>query len=327
MSHVRVAAVADGCLSWTDPVLDAPMRHMTTAPAAAPGTLGTIPLHVTHIDAPLDVGDAPEACYSGNSRALIVDGWTVVTDGASAVRVPPSAEFLDVRLHPSSVGEGRAIHFGGMTLALAVSLALRIRERFHIHAGAVSLDGRPLLIAGDSCAGKTTSTLALATAGGAWGGDDIAFMLRDGDAVRVYPCRRDFHLRPRTLAMFPAAAALAVAIPDDPGQRHCVAADALLGASGWEPGCTTGALLFPEITANAETRLGRLDEAEALGRLLTASGLVMVRSLPGYEAHEAALVRLVASAPSFAMLLGADAAARPATIPERVREALAGAGR
>jgi hypothetical protein len=59
-----------------------------------------------------------------------------------------------------------------------------------LHAAALQHDGRPLLLAGPSRAGKTTMSLALARAGWSFGSDEIVLLGRDHDlrALPLPPC-------------------------------------------------------------------------------------------------------------------------------------------
>jgi hypothetical protein len=59
-----------------------------------------------------------------------------------------------------------------------------------LHAAALQRDGRPLLLAGPSGAGKTTLSIALARAGWSFGSDEIVLLGRDQDlrALPLPPC-------------------------------------------------------------------------------------------------------------------------------------------
>jgi hypothetical protein len=59
-----------------------------------------------------------------------------------------------------------------------------------LHAAALQRDGRPLLLAGPSGAGKTTLSIALARAGWSFGSDEIVLLGRDQDlrALPLRPC-------------------------------------------------------------------------------------------------------------------------------------------
>lgn len=77
----------------------------------------------------------------------------------------------------------------------AASVLLVHGGRFSIHGSAVTTaDGRTLVVAGDSGAGKSTTVMALAERGGRLLVDDVAPLRPVDDAVLVEPFERPVHL-------------------------------------------------------------------------------------------------------------------------------------
>lgn len=77
---------------------------------------------------------------------------------------------------------------------LAFWIADAARTRIFLHAGAVALDGRALLLPGRSGAGKSSLVAALLEAGASYLSDEYAPLDRRG---RVHPCPLPLQLPPR----------------------------------------------------------------------------------------------------------------------------------
>ena len=75
------------------------------------------------------------------------------------------------------------------------------QRRFALHASVVDLDGVRLAIAGASTAGKSTTTLALASRGGTLIADDLAVLAVEGGQVTVEPFGRSVHVWPETAGL------------------------------------------------------------------------------------------------------------------------------
>ncbi len=69
---------------------------------------------------------------------------------------------------------------------LRLYIAANARDWLFVHAGVVALDGRALVIPGDSFSGKTTLVGALVEAGATYYSDEYA-VLDDGGAIHPYP--------------------------------------------------------------------------------------------------------------------------------------------
>jgi len=71
-------------------------------------------------------------------------------------------------------------------------VAAQAPDRVFVHAGVIALDGRALLIPGESFSGKTTLVAALVDAGASYYSDEYAVLDEDG---LVHPYRRPLRLR------------------------------------------------------------------------------------------------------------------------------------
>jgi hypothetical protein len=77
--------------------------------------------------------------------------------------------------------------------ALRTRIAHHAPGRIFVHAGAVAIDGRALLVPGASFAGKTTLVAALVREGAAYLSDEFAVLDESG---QVHPYPRPLSLRP-----------------------------------------------------------------------------------------------------------------------------------
>ena len=110
--------------------------------------------------------------------------------------------YLDGRLVASSAEANRVIQ--ALDQWLTAERMAAYPGALRLHAGAVSLGGRMILLTGDSGAGKTTLLLHLLLAGEAYHCDEYV-MLRDGVA-HPFPLR--MHVKQGTVGMFPDLARL-----------------------------------------------------------------------------------------------------------------------
>ena len=78
-------------------------------------------------------------------------------------------------------------------------IVARIESHLLIHAGAVSTNGRGVILAGDSCHGKTTLVLELVRRGFCFLSDETAALGRSDHFVHPFP--RSLRIRPQTLAL------------------------------------------------------------------------------------------------------------------------------
>lgn len=195
-----------------------------------------------------------------------------------------------------------------VTVMVALALALRHYDRFHVHAALVrATDGRWWGVAGESGAGKTTLTMALLVASGAWSSDDAMFLSASRPAVG-WGWPRNFHVSAATLAMFPQfqtavaspSATLAgkyrVEIGRAQGAEHSVP------LAGW---------LFPQVGAVDATTVSPLSGAGAFGRLLTASAWAAFPELAAHRMHLQALRDAANHGPAWEIVLGRDMLAEP----------------
>jgi hypothetical protein len=152
----------------------------------------------------------------------------------------------------------------------ALSAALRQRQRFELHSGAV-VDpdtGKGVLIVGASGSGKSTLTVHLAAAGWPFLTDDVLLLNRESAVVRAWPLRRCFAITPETFAtsrLLQARTSLdAMGIQAEKQQflPHAVF------DAGFRDHCTPAALIFTELTGDDSSRITRLSAGDTMARLI-----------------------------------------------------------
>ena len=243
----------------------------------------------------------------------------VLWDGHSLARVAAGGALVEVDVAEESLRDGYV--FAHVLLLVSLVLALRWRGLFHLHAGAlVAPDGRGILVAGGTGAGKSTLTLALVEAGCAYLGDDAVFLsARDGDtAVLALP--RPFHVSPGTAAAFPRVGALlSDRLPTGEKRRL----DPRLAWPGRERSSMAppSVLLLPHVSGSPTTVVEPLSSAEAMGALIESSTHVVVDGLPGAAEHLDVLRRVSDGLEAFRVGSGTDLLGAPAATVGRILRA------
>lgn len=88
-------------------------------------------------------------------------------------------------------------------LDAAAGAHIATRYATPVHAGCVSLDGRGVLLCGDSGAGKSSLSYACARAGWSYIADDCSFLLHGSKTRTVIGDSRSVRLRPSAAELFP----------------------------------------------------------------------------------------------------------------------------
>jgi hypothetical protein len=270
------------------------------------------------VEAPLAI-PSPAVFVHGPVRGAREGDALVIGDATARFVVRPGGGRIDADLAPAALA-GAAAEVAALHVPIALSFALRHHQVFHLHAAALADGERAVLVAGEAHAGKTTLAIALLEAGLRALCDDAAFLAERGGGLRLQGIARPFHLRPATLRAFPRAAALA-GPPDAEGRRDldpAVAWGAPLRGSA-----APGVILFPEIVPAATSLVAPMAPAEALGRLIEASALVVIDGAARAPEHLALLGRLASEAPAYRVGLGGDLLSEPVRVAREILTAAA----
>ncbi len=195
---------------------------------------------------------------------------------------------------------------------------LKRRGLFAVHAAAVSVDGKGVLFPGASGAGKSTLTLALVRAGLEFLADDTVFLRHDAAGLRVHAFPDEIDLTEATMRMFPELASVANTKREPGWPKHRVWPETLYPLKiAWS--CPPAALVFPQVTNAAQSRVEPMGRDEALIELLSN---VPLTDRGSSQAHLDALAELARACDCFRLWTGRDVDA----LPTLVRQIVSGDG-
>jgi len=138
---------------------------------------------------PVETRPGPVLIRAGERAA-----WIEVRDVARYLVEDGALVTVDVATGAAPVVVRRWLH--GIVTAFIVGQ----QGRFALHASVVDVDGMRVAVAGDSGAGKSTTVLALAEAGGRVVSDDVAVLQVTPQRVVSIPYGRGIHVAPDTAA-------------------------------------------------------------------------------------------------------------------------------
>jgi hypothetical protein len=107
------------------------------------------------------------------------------------------------RIVISNAGEMHSLYFRYFFLEAAVWCHIATRHATPVHAGCVALNGRGVLLLGDSGAGKSSLSYACARRGWTYVTDDASYLLNCGGERMVTGNSRQVRLRPTAAELFP----------------------------------------------------------------------------------------------------------------------------
>ncbi|HVJ93458.1 MAG TPA: hypothetical protein VM580_26835 [Labilithrix sp.] len=238
----------------------------------------------------------------------------VVWNGSSRAEISSNAR--EIRAEIPVLDNGKFPEFTEGVLHAALLWALRERRVFDLHAAAVMTpDGAPIVIVGDSGAGKTTLMLALVEAGFGYLGDDRVLLRRDrdGGAPNVYSYPRAFHVGGETLRAFPKLEEFAGPLSGI-GDKLVVEPARAYPAEHRLGGTSPSLLLFPRVGRVEKTVARELSQADAFGSVLDASAILAVEGMSFRDDQMACLRDLVSSTPCYEVVSGYDLLADPVAV-------------
>ncbi len=189
---------------------------------------------------------------------------------------------------------------------LCLSELLRSQGLFPVHAAALSLDGRGLLVAGRSGSGKSTLALALLRAGFGFLGDDTCFVRAEPGGMTVYAFPDEIDVADATVRMFPELEPL-LERPRRPGAAKRPLLPEEVYPVDFVLHCRPDILLFPV----RERGTSRLEPMSATAALLELAPGILLTHRTRAQAHLDALGTLVAGSRCFRLFAGQDFEALP----------------
>ncbi len=201
---------------------------------------------------------------------------------------------------------------------LALTILLRHRGLYGLHAAALARDGAGYLLIADGRAGKSTLSLNLLEQGWDYVSDDYVFLRPSGDRVEAVALRRNLCLGRDAARGYPGLLGRWHDRPFSGSSKRWLEMRALYPRQVADS-CVPAVLIFPEIVPAPRSRLRPFaDKAEILGRLLNQSNLLVVES--GQSArHLEVLKRLILQSTSCQLLAGRDLKEPSATISDLLR--------
>ncbi len=191
---------------------------------------------------------------------------------------------------------------------LALAPFLRRRGIYLVHAFAASdpRTGQALLLAGESGSGKTTTGLALLSAGWRFLANDVAGLCARDGIVQAVLAPGSVHVTGPTLEQFPELDSFLVRPAIEYGTHKIpIPRRAFLSSEVRQGEAPVTAVCFPRVINRAHTTIAPVPRAVGLARLLSAS---MDRwDSPTWDGHLELLSALAEQAQFADLLLGRDA--------------------
>jgi hypothetical protein len=243
-----------------------------------------------------------------------VGGYRVLASGAS-VEVDFARAAARGRIEPRfwSLPPGRQRGF----LLTALVLLLHPRDVYGLHANGMTDGRRGWLFIGRSGSGKTTLSVALASTGWRWLGDDVVLLRREGRGVTAAALHRGLSCAAETAARFPSlGASWSAGAPLRDGKRLLDAPRRLPRQP--VPRLRPQVLVFLDGRTDSASRVRPLDTKAALARLMEHSpGLLLDADLaPG---HLETLRRMAERCVRLAFCPGGDVFDDPRRVADLLR--------
>jgi len=257
---------------------------------------------------------SPTFCH-GLVQGYSRDGAHVLSDGESQLEVFPRSG----RMSGAIFERAQPDLFAGMQ-HIALSLLLRERGIFDLHAATACSDQRAWVILGDSGAGKTTLLLSLMELGCDFLGDDRLLFRTRSERTELLAYPRAFHASQAALQIVGKS-------PAQTGAKAVAGKYAIEPLEHWPQRFRRSYLgpldlILPQIEDRALTSVERATPAEAFGKLLSSSATVAVEAIDRRAEQMQALKALADSADAYDVRLGRDLLTQPSATARRILDAM-----
>ena len=204
-----------------------------------------------------------------------------------------------------SVVESRPVNlFMASHLMFTILLVEMLKRRgsYSMHAAGFSKDGKAILIPGTSGAGKSTLAITLLRSGFGYLSDDMVFLRRRSDGLRVLGFPEDVDVSDRTISFFPELDFLGRSPKADGWPKRQVRADEVYEAEPVRE-ARPGAIVIPQIADKERSAVRPIDADEALLEMVSNVLLTEGRSC---QSHLDILTELVRQTPCYRLETGRD---------------------
>jgi hypothetical protein len=241
-----------------------------------------------------------------------VDELFVDYGGQASMACAPAAGLIRLAILGTDPGDPTLATHPLFTVAFLETM--KRFGRFSMHAAALALDGRGILVPGSSGAGKSTLSVTLVRAGFDFLSDDTVFLAPSAEGIWVSGFPDEIDVTGATVSMFAELSYLADR-PLRPGRdKHSFRVDEVFGASPLA-GCRPVALVFPQVVEVPSPQLEALSPSEALVQLMPN---LLATDPVATQAHLDVLAELVRTIPCFILRSGTDLDAAAACVAELV---------
>ena len=265
-------------------------------------------LEIPRIPGELDRFDVADGvCYT-NGKSLYID-----LDGSLVVVGSNRESGVDVWIRKRYEDSSWLL---SQLISQALAAAMRRCGLFLLHAAGVRAPGddKAILVAGDSGAGKSTITFQLASFGWGYLSDDVLLLSKGANGTEVRGLRRFFALTADTLAAVELQTRSELALMGMPKRR-------LIPEEFFPAGqidlAFPGAIIFPSITKESQSRIQRLSVFETMTRLLRLDPWSCFDKATADE-HLNFFANLARETVGFEMQAGKDLLGNPALTAELV---------
>jgi hypothetical protein len=222
----------------------------------------------------------------------------------------PSEGRISMAINGTDPGDSIQATHPMLTIALVETM--KRFGRFSLHAAALSLDGRGVLVPGSSGSGKSTLTVTLVRAGFGFLSDDTVFLEPRTEGIWVSGFPDEVDVTDTTVSMVPELGPLADQ-PLRPGrEKHGFRIEDVFDTTV-VAGCRPVALVAPNLVAGVGPSLEPLAPGEALLQLMPN---VLLTDPKASQAHLDVLGELARTIPCYSFSPGSDLPAAAACLHE-----------
>jgi hypothetical protein len=271
--------------------------------------------------------NAPPALPASDSRFEIEDGYCFTSgpqivlevNGSTVVVGPPELNRTDVWLSESTPGRHQLAL--NNVILYAVQAALRRAGLYQFHAGCVLSSDHPdersaILLVGDSGCGKSTLTATLVGNGWNFVSDDNLMLCDSAAGIEAWALRRYFTFDEATLQacnLMSFKESIGGRVPGKTEKFRFYARQAFPGK--FVAKCLPGAIVFPTVSGEPQSRVEPLKQGDALARLIRQCPWATCDAAAA-PLHLQALSKLVSQTRSFTLFAGRDVFEHPASISD-----------